>query len=143
MAQVSKSKKGCDMKIRVNGIIHLALILLTASAPANVFAVWYPRALYHRQDVHEAFKKGEIVYMFHSGTAEVMRIIRVGDNLMVYRVSSSCEAKTVGKIKVLSYVGGTYLKGEVTEGKIRRDDIVEKGNVSCLVISAGMCEAEQ
>lgn len=34
------------------------------------------------------------------------------------RVSSSCEAKTVGKIRVLSYVGGTYLRGEVTEGVI-------------------------
>ena len=128
------------MKIRVNEIISLALILLTASAPANVFAVWYPRALYHRQDVHEAFKKGDILYMFHSGTAEVMRTIRAGDILTVYRVSSSCEAKTVGKIRVLSYVGETYLKGEVTEGEIKRDDIAEKGGVSLLVISVSMCD---
>jgi len=128
------------VKIRVNEIISLALILLTASAPANVFAVWYPRALYHRQDVHEAFKKGDILYMFHSGTAEVMRTIRAGDILTVYRVSSSCEAKTVGKIRVLSYVGETYLKGEVTEGEIKRDDIAEKGGVSLLVISVSMCD---
>lgn len=140
MAQVSKSKKGWDMKIKISGIISLALILLTASAPANVFAVWYPRALYHRQDVHEAFNKGDIVYMFHSGTAEVMRTIRAGDILTVYRVNSSCEVKTVGKIRVISYVGETYLKGEVTEGEIKRDDIAEKGGVSLLVISVSMCD---
>jgi len=78
--------------------------------------------------------------MFHSGTAEVMRTIRAGDILTVYRVSSSCEAKTVGKIRVLSYVGETYLKGEVTEGEIKRDDIAEKGGVSLLVISVSMCD---
>ena len=128
------------MKIRVNGIIPLALILLTASVPANVCAVWYPRALYHRQDVQEVFRKGDISYMFHSGTADVMRTISVGDILTVYRVSPSCEAKTVGKIRVLSYVGGTYLKGEVTEGEIKRDDIAEKGGVSLLVISVSMCD---
>jgi hypothetical protein len=128
------------MKIKIHKIIPLALILLTVSVPANVFAVWYPRALYHRQDVHEPFKKGDIAYMFHSGTAEVMKAIAVGDILTVYRISSSCEAKTVGIIRVISYVGGTYLKGEVTEGEIKRDDIAEKGGVSLLVISASMCD---
>jgi hypothetical protein len=45
----------------------------------------------------------------------------------------------VGIIKVLSYIGETYIKSEVLAGEIRPDDIAKKGNVSCLVISAGMC----
>jgi hypothetical protein len=45
----------------------------------------------------------------------------------------------VGKIKVLSSVADTYFKSEVIEGEIRPNDIAKKENVSCLVISVGLC----
>ena len=47
--------------------------------------------------------------------------------------------KVVGKIKVISYVGETYLKGEVLEGEIRANDVAQIGKVSCLVINASPC----
>jgi hypothetical protein len=38
----------------------------------------------------------------------------------------------------LSYIGETYIKAEVLEGEIKPDDIAKRGNVSCLIISAGI-----
>jgi hypothetical protein len=46
----------------------------------------------------------------------------------------------VGKVRIISYLGETYLKGKVVEGEIKPDDIAKQGSVSCLVISAGMCK---
>jgi hypothetical protein len=60
----------------------------------------------------------------------------------VYRISPACEVTTTGKIKILSYVGEMYLKAEVIEGEIKPADIAKKDNVSCLVISAGMCNPQ-
>ncbi len=106
----------------------------------TVLAVSYPPAeLYHTQGEHAVVMKGGIVFLFHSGTAGVRKAIHVGDILTAYRIDASCEVKEVGNIRVLSYIGETYLKGEVVEGEIRPDDIAKKGNVSCLVISAAKC----
>ena len=79
-------------------------------------------------------KVGSIVYVFHSGTPDVKNAIAVNDTLTVYRESSSCEMKEVGKIKVLSYAGENYLKVEVIEGEIKLNDIARKEHVSFLVI---------
>jgi hypothetical protein len=84
-------------------------------------------------------KVGQILYLFYSGTDDVKKTIHDNDILTVYRINPSCEVNPVGIIKVLFYVGETYIKAEVLEGEIRPDDIAKKGNVSCLVISAGMC----
>lgn len=84
-------------------------------------------------------KAGQILHLFHSGTADVRKTINANDVLIAYRIMPSCEVKEVGKIRVIAYVGETYLKGEVVEGEIRPDDIAKKGKVSCLVISAGLC----
>lgn len=121
-------------------IITIAILFFTVSLPLAVFAVSYPPTLYHRQDRGETvMKAGQTVYMFYSGTDDIRKTIHAGDVLTVYRISPSCEVNPVGIIKVLSYIGETYIKAEVLEGEIKPDDIVRKGNVSCLIISAGMC----
>jgi hypothetical protein len=81
--------------------------------------------------------KGETVCLFQSGTPDVKMAISTGDVLVVYRESESHELKEVGKIKVLSYVGEDYLKGEVVEGELKAGDIAKKGDVASLVISSG------
>ncbi len=125
--------------------VVLALQVIWASAPASVFAVsYFPAPLYHRQEKLETLMRiGETVYLFHSGTPDVRRSIHPGDVLTVHRVDSSCTAREVGKIRVISYVGAIYLKGEVVEGEVRADDIAKKGEVSCLVIIAGICDHEK
>jgi hypothetical protein len=119
----------------------IIVILLAAANPMTAVAASYmPAFFYHQKDVAETIiKAGQTAYLFHSGTEDVKRTIQVNDILTVYRISPSCEVTTAGAIKVLSYVGDTYLKGEVVEGEIRPHDIVKKGNVSCLVISVSLC----
>jgi hypothetical protein len=122
--------------------IFSVMLLLAFNAPLTVFAVSYaPAPLFHRQERGEktVMKVGDTVYLFHSGTEDIRKNIHPNDLLTVYRIKPSCEVIEVGKLMVLSYIGETYLKGEVVEGEIRPDDIAKKGNVSCLIISAGMC----
>jgi hypothetical protein len=127
------------VKRRGSGIVNLILLLLVVCAPLTVFAVSYPPPLYHREVRQERFVRGDTVYMFHSGTDDVKKAIHVNDTLAVHRITPSCEVIPIGIIKVVAFVGDTYLKGEVFAGEIKPDDIAKKGNISCLVISAGMC----
>ena len=128
------------MKKKIAIVFIVILLFTSVSAPLTVFAVSYPPPLYHRQDRGETVMKvGQIVYLFHSGTDDVKKTIHANDILTVYRINPSCEVNPVGIIKVLSYIGETYIKAEVLEGEIKPDDIAKKGHVSCLVISAGMC----
>ena len=130
------------MKKKITGIFPVMLLVLTFTAPLTVFAVSYaPAPLFHREERGEkmVMKVGETVYLFHSGTEDIKRTIHPHDFLTVYRIKPSCEVIEVGKLMVLSYIGETYLKGQVVEGEIRPDDIAKRGNASCLIISAGMC----
>ena len=131
-----KQKK---IRERIGGMIIAILLLLAISIPLAAFGVSYPPSQLYHKERHDRFVKGGVVYLFHSGTAEVRKAIHVSDMLTVYHIDTSCEVKEVGKIRVLSYIGETYLKCEVVEGEIKPDDIAKKGTVSCLVISAGMC----
>jgi len=81
-------------------------------------------------------EKGDIICLFQSGTADVRKAITVNDDLPVYRESKSHELVEVGKIRVLSYVGEDYIKGEVIEGELKAGDIAEKGDVASLIISS-------
>ena len=119
--------------------IIMLLLLFSVSVPLAAFAVSYPVQLYHREVRHDNFVKGDTVYMFHSGTEDVKKTIHVNDTLTVYRTSPSCEATPIGIIRVIAFVGETYIKGEVFAGEIKPDDIAKKENVSCFVISAEIC----
>jgi hypothetical protein len=137
----SYNKEGKDMKRKITGILTAVLFFLAFMDTVTVFATSYPPApLYHREDTGEPVRVvGQTVHLFHSGTEEVKRTIHINDILTVFRIDTSCKVKEVGKIRIISYIGETYLKGEVVEGGIKPDDIAKKGNVSCLVISAGLC----
>jgi hypothetical protein len=128
------------MKRRIVVIITALLLLFAVSAAPTVFAVSYPVQLYHKEVRHDKFVKGDIVYLFHSGTDEIKKTIHVNDTLTVYRTSPSCEVNPIGIIKVISFAGETYIKGEVFAGEIKPDDIAKKENVSCLVVSAETCK---
>ena len=131
--------RNTDLKRRRSRMMILALLFLTISSPFAAFGVSYPPALYHKAERHEKFVKGDTLYLFHSGTDDVRKTIHAGDTLAVYRTTPACEVVPIGIIRVVSYVGETYLKGEVFAGEIKPDDIAKKGAVSCLVISADMC----
>ncbi len=133
------------MKRKMAIIFLVILLQASINAPFYVFATSYPPApFYHRENKGEPVRTvGQAVHLFHSGTEEVKRTIHINDILTVFRIDTSCKVKEVGKIRIIYYIGEIYVKGEVVEGEIKPDDIAKKGNISCLVISAGMCNPIQ
>lgn len=119
----------------------MIMLLACFCTPLTAFAVSYPPApLYHHlEKVETVMSPGAVVYLFHSGTDEIRSAINADEILTVYRINTSCEVREAGKIRVISHVGETYLKGEVMEGEIKTNDIAKKGKVSFLIISAGVC----
>ena len=122
-------------------IAKLLAVLLTlcAGLPPLVNAVsWSPLQEEREEKAAKGIMvKGTIVCLFQSGTADVRKAININDILPVYREGKPHELKEVGKIKVLSYVGEDYLKGEVVEGELKAGDIAKKGDVASLIISSG------
>jgi hypothetical protein len=135
------NKEGQKMKIKIVGILIMIPLIVAAVNPLTAVAASYlPSFFYHQNDIAETIiKVGQSAYLFHSGTEDVKRTIHVNDILIVYRISPLCEVKKVGTIKVISTIADTYFKGVVAEGEIRPNDIAKEGNVSCLVISVGLC----
>ncbi len=107
--------------------------------PLHVHAVSYSVVEKQRDEKISKgiMKVGDSVCLFQSGTPDVKKAIAIGDILVVYREVSKHELKKVGRIKVLSFSGEDYLKGEVFEGEIKAGDIAKKGDVASLIISAG------
>jgi hypothetical protein len=81
--------------------------------------------------------KGETVCLFQSGTVDVRKTIGIGDVLIVYQEGGNGGHKEIGKIRVISYEGEDYIKGEVVEGRAQTGDVAKKGTVASLVISTG------
>lgn len=121
-------------------LMGIIAILLLFSAPLSSFAVSYPVQLYPEEERHDKFVKGDTVYLFHSGGTDVLKNVHVHDTLTVYRITASCEEIPIGIIKVVSFVGDIYVKGEVFAGEIKPDDVAKKGNISFLVVSAAKCD---
>ena len=117
----------------------LLLLSVIVGFPGRAHAVSYP--LVEEQREEKAAKgireKGETVCLFQSGTEDIRKTIVVGDILIVYREGGKRGHEEVGKIKVLSYVGEDYIKGEVLEGRVQTGDVAKKGAVAGLVISSG------
>jgi hypothetical protein len=134
MENVNKEVAGMD---RVAYRLLMAVLLCTA-LPLTVNAVSPSTVLEEREErIAKGIKaKGETVCLFQSGTEDVKRTISAGDLLTVYRENGKHDLREVGKIKVLSYIGEDYLKGEVVEGEVQTGDIAKKGDVASLVISA-------
>ena len=116
----------------------VVLLISCMGLPQLVNAVsWSPLQEEREEKIERGIMvKGTVVCLFQSGTADVKKAININDILPVYRESKSHELKEVGKIKVLSYAGEDYLKGEVVEGELRAGDIAKKGDVASLIISS-------
>jgi len=117
-------------------ILFAALILcFSAPLPANAVS-WSPLQEEREEKAARGImEKGTVVCLFQSGTADVKKEIHINDVLVVYRVRRDHQLQEVGKIRVLSYVGEDYLKGEVVEGEVKAGDIAKKGDVASLIVS--------
>jgi hypothetical protein len=119
----------------------LVIVLLAGMLGLSGYAAAVSYPVMEDQREEKAAKgireKGESVCLFQSGTDDVRKTIGIGDVLIVYREGGNREHKEVGKIKVLSYVGDDYIKGEVVDGVVQTGDVAIKGKVAGLVIFSG------
>ncbi|HXY53706.1 MAG TPA: hypothetical protein VEM40_03430 [Nitrospirota bacterium] len=115
----------------------IAVLILCTGAPLLANAVsWSPSEIEREEKAAKGImEKSAVVCLFQSGTADVKKEIHVNDILIVYRESRSHQLQEVGKIRVLTYVGEDYLKGEVVEGEVKAGDIAKKGDVASLIIT--------
>jgi hypothetical protein len=120
---------------RIEALLLLGLLGISGYAAA----VSYPVVEDQREEkaAKGIREKGETVCLFQSGTGDVRKTISAGDVLIVYREGENREQEAVGTIRVLSYVGEDYIKGEVLEGRVQTGDVAKKGPVAGLVISTG------
>ncbi len=120
------------------GKFLVVLLISCMGLPQLVNAVsWSPLQEEHEEKAAKGIKEvGDIVCLFQSGTEDVKKDIHINDILTVYRENRNHQLKEIGKIKILSYVGEDYLKGEVIEGELMPGDIAKKGDVASLVISS-------
>ena len=81
-------------------------------------------------------KVGTKIYLFHNGTEEARKTIKVGDVLSVYREyppDLSLESREVGKVRILSVLGEYYFEAEVIEGDVQPGNVAIKGSVACYI----------
>ena len=122
--------------------IFVFTMALTATvAPLSHAVSWSPLEEDQGNEADKSVReKGAFVCLFQSGTTDVKKEIRVNDVLSVFRETRDHRLTEVGKVRILSYVGADFLKGEVIEGKLLPGDIARKGDVASLVISReSMC----
>ncbi len=119
--------------------ILVGMLILCTLIPLLAHAVaWSPEAAEREEKATKGIKtSGDIVCLFQSGTGEVRKIIHAGDVLPVYRENSDHQSHTVGKIKILDYVGEDYMKAEVVDGELMTGDIAKKDDVASLLLSSG------
>ncbi len=127
--------------------VSLAVVLTSCiGVPLLANAVsWSPLQEEREEKAAKGIReKGAVVCLFQSGTADVKKEMLINDILTVYRESQNHQLREAGKIKVLSYVGEDYLKGEVIEGELMPGDIAKKGDVASLIISSeDKCKVKQ
>jgi hypothetical protein len=122
---------------KISKLLAVVLTLCAGMPPLLNAVSWSPLQEEREEKAAKRIMvKGTVVCLFQSGTADVRKAININDVLPVYRESKPHELKEVGKIKVLSYVGEDYLKGEVVEGELRAGDIAKKGEAAGLIISS-------
>jgi hypothetical protein len=133
---MESSDRGGEMK-KIAGIYIIMILAAVIGLPMLSEAVSFSPVPAEREEkaAKGIIEKGDTVCLFQSGTADVKNAISIGDVLVVFREGPKHALKEVGKIKVLSYSGEDYLKGEVVEGEIMAGDIAKKGEVASLVIS--------
>ena len=115
-----------------------AVLFVLLGAAADVSAVsWSPTAAEREEKNEKGIRSvGDVVCLFQSGTADIQKIVHVGDIIVVYRESRDHRAQRVGAIRILSYVGSDYIKAEVIEGELIAGDVAKKAAAASLVLSS-------
>jgi hypothetical protein len=117
-------------------VIFLLLIMIIPSKGA---AASYTPSFRLIPDGGSAVVKGGLVYLFHSGTPDIVNTLHSGDVFVVYRIDPLCKMEEVGRVRFVKFVGELYLEAEVIEGELKAGDIAKEKNISFLVVATEPC----
>ncbi|WP_136524133.1 hypothetical protein [Geomonas ferrireducens] len=115
-------------------LVQLTVLLLASVA----WAVSYPPTAVEPNYLkdEDVMRSGVKLYLFHSGTQDVLGAIKPGQVLTGYREyppDLSDTTKETGKVRVITTLGPYYFEAEVIEGFVRPGSIALKGAIGCLV----------
>ncbi len=120
-------------------LIALLLSVLVAGWPIHSSATSFDPLPREQEPSAQEMDSGDTVFLFHSGTAQGLRSLKIGDVLGVSRIGPDGRNRIVGAIQASAFVGEFCLRGEVVEGKILPHDLVENDHVYFLVIPEALC----
>ena len=120
-------------------LVVLILVLMVVGGGARVGATSFDPLPREQETAAREISPGETVFLFHSGTPEVRRSLKIGDVLGVFRVGRDGSIRSVGGIRATAFVGEFCLRGEVIEGRILQQDVAEKNRTYLLVIQGALC----
>jgi hypothetical protein len=116
----------------------LFLLITPFIMATSIYAITYPfpenEPAYLNDEA--VMKIGTKIYLFHNGTEEAKKTIKVNDVLSVYReypADFSLETREVGKVRILSVLGEYYFEAEVIEGYVQPGNVAIKGTVACYI----------
>lgn len=84
-------------------------------------------------------KPGETVHLFHSGTGDGWKSVRIGDIFLLPERGPVSEGRIRGSIRIVSFQGKICLRGEVIEGHVSIHDRLEEKGVYFLVVPESVC----
>lgn len=114
--------------------IFVALVVLTIGTVTSSISEVAAQEVMNKL----VMKAGQKVWLFHSGTPDVMKEICINEVIPVYRevkAGSKYKVEEVGKVKVLSSEGRNYFEARVVSGEARVGDIATKKAASCMVLN--------
>jgi hypothetical protein len=127
------------LKTSVKKSIVMVLLMMVVGGAIRVDATSFDPLPRKEEPAAPAMAPGDTVFLFHSGTREVLGLLKPGDVLGVFRTLPDGTSRPVGTIRAAAFVGEFCLKGEVTDGKILPQDVAEKDRVYLLVTAQALC----
>lgn len=113
---------------RFIGTLALLSLLAIIAAPVSV------QAAEKKAKSEVVMKIGNKVHLFHSGTADVKKVIALNDVIPVYRQTGrTAQLKEVGQVRVLTFIDEHHFEAEIVKGEIKVGDIVKKESAGLLV----------
>ncbi|HMK44668.1 MAG TPA: hypothetical protein VK445_11095 [Dissulfurispiraceae bacterium] len=116
-----------------------AALFFGSGSKTTAYAVSYQPPFRLIPDSKAIVVKGGTVYLFHSGSPDIINSMRNNDILVVYRTGTKCALEEVGRVRFVAFVGATYMETEVIEGELHAGDIARKENIAGLVVALEPC----
>lgn len=127
-------EEGWRLGTRTTKLLAVVLLALAVCGVHRVGATSYDPLPRDPEPATQEIAPGASLYLFHSGTDEIRRSLKIGDVLDVLRIGPDGRTRTVGAVRATAFAGEFCLRAEVVSGKILPHDVALKKRLFLLVI---------